>query len=72
MKISELISRLENIKREHGEQPCWLEYDDSIIHLDGVGFYSKKAERDVYTIKPEGSIYTGVFLTEYEGGENED
>lgn len=72
MNITEMIKQLEDLKRVHGDQPCWLEYDGSIIHLDAVGFYSKKAERDVYTHKPENSIYTGIFFTEYEGGEIED
>ena len=66
MNITELITSLTELKEEHGDQPCYLEYDGSIIHLDSVSFGHFKAERDVYTDEPKDSVYTGVLFSEYE------
>lgn len=65
MKITEVIAKLELILSKHGDQPCWLEYDGSIIELEYVDFLSMMAERDVYIDKPKDSIYTGVFFLDY-------
>ena len=68
MLISEVINKLEAIKSSHGDQPCWLEYDGSIITLECVEMLSMRADRDVYIQKPKDSIYKGVFFLDYLNG----